>query len=169
VADDSGAGDSGAGDSGMNIDASDVDAANCTLTYQTSCSPSINVSTATHITGPIASYIDSYLSGPLPASFAVVDSLAALDALFSADAGAVCAQVAPPVGTDFTTQRVAVGYFDAAYDTGASIVLSSDRQSCGTVSAPGLAAIALPISNEPVVLMTCVTRCSAPPGCPRPA
>jgi len=166
---DSVATDSGAGDSEVSVDASDDGATNCALTLQTSCTPPIDVTTAMHVAGSIATYDDACLRAPLQGGLAVVDSLGAFEAIFSADAGSQCPPVAPPAGTDFATQRVAVGIFDAADDTGSSVVLSADQRLCGSQRGPGLAAIALPISNEPIVIMTCRTTCSAPPGCPQPA
>ena len=150
--------------------------------FQTTCDPNIDVSQAAPVTpGTVATYPIGCLAQALQGDVAVVSSSAAFTALFAADGGAGCTEGMQVASVDFTKQRLAVLSFPSglqsahtvqAYDTGSAVVVEvgeNEGFGAGGQNMPAVMVVPLPVSAEPVDLVTCVTTCVSSPSNPCPA
>ena len=102
----------------------------------------------------------------------VLDSAAALTALFNADAGSGCAPPSLPTGVDFTTDSLAVftGAGFAAqsltvYQLGTQILLQVSAETFGAIPGSQVYIVVLPTAEaKSAEVISCTTSCSG--ACP---
>ena len=141
--------------------------------YTTTCSPNIDVSKATNVMAPITTalgYAGCYVGTP-PTTPTVVDSQAALSALFNVDAGQSCLNVLP-TNVDYTTDRVVVfgGQGISAdsltvYQTTTGTIFDVAVTEFGAEPIGLVYLVVLPVAlTTSITVMTCTTSCSG--ACP---
>ena len=141
-------------------------------TFTTTCAPSVDASAATQLMPPIVVAQEFCLTAPLPSGITVLDSAAALTALFNADAGSGCAPPSLPTGVDFTTDSLAVftgAGFDAqsltVYQLGTQILLQVSAETFGAIPGSQVYIVVLPTAEaKSAEVISCTTSCSG--ACP---
>jgi hypothetical protein len=141
-------------------------------TYSTSCTPNIDAGGETQVMPPAVAAQQYCLVSPLPSGVTVLDSAAALAALFSSDAGSECAPPSLPAGIDFTTDSLAV--FAGAgldvesltvYQLGPQIILQVSQSDFGAISQGEVYIVVLPTAEaKSAEVVSCTTSCSG--ACP---
>ena len=164
--------DSGTTRKDSGADASDGGSTALKTTYTTSCAPTVDASAATQLMPPILVAHEFCLTAPLPSGITVLDSAAALTALFNADAGSECAPPSLPTGVDFTTDSLAVftgAGFDAqsltVYQLGTQILLQVSAETFGAIPGSQVYIVVLPTAEaKSAEVISCTTSCSG--ACP---
>ncbi len=139
--------------------------------FQTTCSPAVDLTAAMMITPPISNVPVDCVPQATAGYLTTVDSDAALQALFSADAGADCAQLMLPQGVDYSSQRVVVaeatGTMTVYQEGTTTAILKANKQS-ETVAVQQVFLIVLPTAlTGSVQLTSCSTTCiPGPIACP---
>jgi hypothetical protein len=136
--------------------------------FTTTCTPTIDLSKATQIAPPTTTVAPECLANPLPGNVAVVDSDAALRALFGVDGGVICGGVSLPTGVDYATMRVVVAYTGnslAVYQNGNTAILDGTTDKFGADAGSEVFIVVLPSNlSDSVEVTTCTVTCSG--NCP---
>jgi hypothetical protein len=128
----------------------------------------IDVSKATNLMPAVSAVYQWCYVGTPPATPLVIDSSAALNALFNQDAGAQCTDLMLPTGVDYTTDRVvllaAAGVGAGSltvYQTGGKTVFDVASNEGGGDPVEQILLAVLPIADTASIeVMTCTTTCS---------
>jgi hypothetical protein len=140
-------------------------------TYTTTCSPNLDVADAGVVMATVVAVPPGCYIGTPPPTPVVIDSSAALTALFSTDAGAECSSLTLPTTVDYTADRVVVlgaasgsGTL-SAYQVGSKTVLDISVKDFAAAVPVGVFVVVLPVADTTSIeVTTCTTTCSG--ACP---